>query len=112
MHIVVGGPYNSGVIAGGDNYEYQRADDAIVAVRDRLTAIALAYKVDLRAAALQFCAAHPVVASVIPGTKTPQRVRENATLFREVIPESFWFELKRERILPKNAPTPVMSTEI
>jgi D-threo-aldose 1-dehydrogenase len=112
VHVVVGGPYNSGVIAGGDNYEYQRADDAIVAVRDRLTAIALAYKVDLRAAALQFCAAHPVVASVIPETKTPQRVRENATLFREVIPESFWFELKRERILPKNAPTPVMSTEI
>jgi D-threo-aldose 1-dehydrogenase len=112
VHIVVGGPYNSGVIAGGDNYEYQRADDAIVAVRDRLTAIALAYKVDLRAAALQFCAAHPVVASVIPGTKTPQRVRENATLFREVIPESFWFELKREGILLKNAPTPVMSTEI
>jgi hypothetical protein len=40
-HVVVGGPYDS----GGDNYEYQRADDAIVAVRDRLIAIGSAYKV-------------------------------------------------------------------
>jgi D-threo-aldose 1-dehydrogenase len=81
------------LLAGTTNYEYQRADAAIITARDRLIAIASAYKVDLRAAALQFCAAHPVVASVIPGTKTPQRVRENVTLSRQMIPESFWFEL-------------------
>jgi len=106
IHVVVGGPYNSGIIAGGENYEYQRADQRIVTLRDRLRAIASAHNVDLRAAALQFCAAHPVVASVIPGTKTPARVQENVALLHQEIPSDFWAELKKEGILPDHAPVP------
>jgi D-threo-aldose 1-dehydrogenase len=105
-HVVVGGPYNSGIIAGGRNFEYQEASPEKLAARDRLKAVAERYHVDLRAAALQFCAAHPVVASVIPGTKNPKRVRENIELMRQAIPGDFWAELKRDRILPENAPTP------
>ena len=101
-HVVVGGPYNSGLIAGGSTYEYQEASADQVAARDRLAAIAGRHGVDLRAAALQFCAAHPV----IPGTKNPQRVHQNIALMREKIPAAFWEELKRERVLPENAPTP------
>jgi D-threo-aldose 1-dehydrogenase len=106
VHVVVGGPYNSGLIAGGRNFEYQEAPPDKVAARDRLAAIAKRHNVDLRAAALQFCAAHPVVASVIPGTKNPQRVHENVALMKQPIPAEFWQELKRERVLPENAPTP------
>ena len=75
--------------------------------RDRLAAIAERHGVDLRAAALQFCAAHPVVAAVIPGTKTPARVRENVALMGRSIPAAFWQELKRVGVLPeeKAAPT-------
>ncbi|MFC7554411.1 aldo/keto reductase [Pseudoroseomonas wenyumeiae] len=106
MHVVVGGPYNSGLIAGGRNFEYQEAPPDKVALRDRLAAVADRYGVDLRAAALQFCAAHPVVASVIPGTKNPQRVHQNMALMRQAIPAAFWQELKQEGILPEKAPTP------
>lgn len=105
-HVVVGAPYNSGVIAGGKTYEYQDAPPDKVAIRDRLAAIAHRHGVDLRAAALQFCAAHPVVASVIPGTKKPERVRQNATLMQQAIPPAFWQELKGEGVLPENAPAP------
>jgi len=106
VHVVVGGPYNSGLIAGGKTFEYQEASAEKVAARDRLAAIAGRHGVDLRAAALQFCAAHPVVASVIPGTKNPSRVRENAELMQRPIPAAFWEELHREGVLPENAPTP------
>jgi D-threo-aldose 1-dehydrogenase len=105
-HVVVGGPYNSGLIAGGTTFEYQPADVAKVAARDRLLAIAGRHGVDLRAAALQFCAAHPVVCSVIPGTKNPARVRENVALMAQAIPAAFWAELKHEGVLPPDAPTP------
>src|SRR3978361_1547631 len=106
VHVVVGGPYNSGLIAGGTTFEYQQADADKVAARDRLAAIAGRYRVDLRAAALQFCAAHPVVASVIPGTKSPERVRQNVALMTQPIPAGFWDELREQGVLPENAPTP------
>jgi D-threo-aldose 1-dehydrogenase len=107
VHVVVGGPYNSGIIAGGRNFEYQEASPEKLAARDRLKGTAERYGVDLRAAALQFCAAHPVVASVIPGTKSARRVRENVNLMQQNIPGDFWAELKEDRILPENAPTPL-----
>lgn len=106
VHVVVGGPYNSGLIAGGTTFEYQEAPPDKVAARDRLAAVADRHRVDLRAAALQFCAAHPVVASVIPGSKSPDRVHQNMELMQQPIPASFWEELKREGALPENAPTP------
>jgi D-threo-aldose 1-dehydrogenase len=106
VNVVVGGPYNSGIIAGGRNFEYQEASAERVAARDRLAAVADRYSVDLRAAALQFCAAHPVVASVIPGTKNAERVRQNSELMHQPIPHGFWEELKQEAILPTDAPTP------
>jgi D-threo-aldose 1-dehydrogenase len=106
VHVVVGGPYNSGLIAGGKTFEYQEASPDKVAARDRLAAIAKSHGVDLRAAALQFCAAHPVVASVIPGTKNPARVQENVDLMQAAIPAAFWQELKREGVLPAEAPVP------
>jgi len=105
-HVVVGGPYNSGLIAGGQNYEYQQASVEQISARDRLAAIAKQHHVDLRAAALQFCAAHPVVASVIPGTKNAARVAQNVALMQQAIPAAFWQALKQEGILPSAAPTP------
>jgi D-threo-aldose 1-dehydrogenase len=106
VHVVVGGPYNSGLIAGGRTYEYAEASAGQVAARDRLAAIADRHGVDLRAAALQFCAAHPVVASVIPGTRSPERVRQNVAMMQAAIPAGFWAELRAERLLPEDAPTP------
>lgn len=105
-HVVVGGPFNSGLLAGGKTFDYQDAPPEQVAARDRLAAVAKEHGVDLRAAALQFCAAHPVVASVIPGAKHPDRVRQNAELMRQKIPAAFWSTLKAQSLLPEDAPTP------
>ncbi|WNG35702.1 aldo/keto reductase [Archangium violaceum] len=106
VKVVVGGPYNSGLLAGGSTFEYAEAPREQVAARDRIAAVCRQHGVDIKAAALQFCAAHPVVASVIPGAKSGQRVRQNVELMRQPIPASFWKALKQEGILPAHAPTP------
>ena len=106
MHVVVGGPYNSGLLAGGRHYEYAEPPQDTVAARDRLAALCDGYGIDLRAAALQFCAAHPVVCAVIPGVKDAARVRENVSLMHQPIPPKFWQDLKERGYLPQDAPTP------
>lgn len=106
VHVVVGGPFNSGLLAGGRTFNYAEAAPAQVAARDRVAAVCARHGVDIRAAALQFCAAHPVVASVIPGAKNAARVRENAALMQAPIPGAFWQALKAAGLLPAEAPTP------
>ncbi|WP_102960968.1 aldo/keto reductase [Mangrovicella endophytica] len=106
VSVVVGGPFNSGLLAGGNTFEYAEAPDEKVQARDRLRAIAAEHGVDLRAAALQFCAAHPAVAAVIPGTKSADKARTNMDLVHQAIPAEFWKALKAGGILPEHAPTP------
>lgn len=107
VSVVVGGPFNSGLLAGGAHFDYVEASPEILARRSRLQAICAEHGVDIRAAALQFCAAHPVVSCVIPGSKDPGKVVQNATLMREAIPGAFWGALRAAQLLPPDAPVPV-----
>ena len=106
VHVVIGGPYNSGLLAGGDRFEYAPAPDAMVARTQALGAVCARYGVDLKAAALQFCAAHPAVAAVIPGARDAAEVEQNAALMEQPIPLELWAELKAGGLLPEEAPVP------
>ena len=106
VRVVIGGPYNSGLLAGGSTYNYEAAPHALVARTLALAAICDRHGIDLRAAALQFCAAHPVVAAVIPGARTPDEVRQNTALMATSIPRALWADLKHEGLLPAEVPTP------
>jgi D-threo-aldose 1-dehydrogenase len=106
VHVVVGGPYNSGLLAGGRNFEYQEAPPEMVARRDRIASICERHGANIRSVALQFCAAHPVVAAIIPGAKRPEKVEENGRLMVATVPSAVWTELKREQLIPADAPTP------
>lgn len=75
--IVVGGPYSSGVTAGGEHFEYQKANATVLAKLERIRAVARAHGVDVKAAALQFALAHPAVVSVIPGSTRPAHANED-----------------------------------
>lgn len=100
VHVVVGGPYNSGLLAGGATYDYQPASNEVIARRDRISDICARFGVDLRAVALQFCAAHPAVAAVIPGAKHAHKVRENAALMVAPLPAELWETLRAEALIP------------
>ncbi|WP_322008740.1 aldo/keto reductase [Paraburkholderia sp. J12] len=106
LGIVVGGPYNSGVLAGGSYYEYQKAPAEMLARVERIKAICARFGVDIRAVALAFSLAHPAVAGVIPGASRPARISENLALARSPIPAALWTELKSAGVISPNAPTP------
>jgi D-threo-aldose 1-dehydrogenase len=106
VHVIAGGPFNSGLLAGGVNYDYVEAPLEVRARREAIDRVCASYQVDIRAAALQFCAAHPVVCSVIPGAKTPEKVRQNAIFMAAPIPAAFWRALVGKGLLPVEAPTP------
>lgn len=104
--VVIGGPYNSGLLAGGTTFEYAEAPREMMERRDRIAAICARHDADLRAAALQFCAAPAVVAAVIPGAKRAEKVQENARLMQTPLPAALWQELRAERLIPPAAPVP------
>jgi len=106
LGIVVGGPYNSGILAGGTHYEYQQATPDILARVDALRAVCAEFNVDIRAAALQFSLAHPAVAAVIPGASQPSRIAENVALVDAEIPAAFWQALRTRGLVAVDAPLP------
>ena len=104
--IVVGGPLNSGILAGRDTWNYAAAPPEIVARVNAIRAVCDAHKVPLAAAALQFPLAHPVVAAIIPGPRAAAEFEENLTLIRQPIPAALWAELRDKQLLHPEAPTP------
>lgn len=107
VQIVVGGPYSSGILAGGAHFEYAAAPPAIVAKVEKIKATAARYNVPIKAAALQFCLAHPASAAVIPGASKPERIAEDHAALKAPIPPEFWQELRRERLVSPEAPLPI-----
>ncbi|MDE0191497.1 MAG: aldo/keto reductase [Gammaproteobacteria bacterium] len=107
VSVLIGGPYNSGILAGGRaTYNYRRAPDAVVEKTARLEAVCGAYGAPLAAAALQFPLAHPAVAAVLPGIDRPERVDETLRLLHHPIPSDLWRDLKAANLLAEGAPVP------
>lgn len=104
--LIVGGPLNSGILAGRDTWNYAAAPPEVVARVRKLQAVCDAHKVPLAAAALQFPLAHKVVSAVIPGPRSAEEFRENLPLFSVKIPASLWSDLRSEGLLHPDAPTP------
>ncbi|MFC4891001.1 aldo/keto reductase [Streptomyces beijiangensis] len=106
VDMVVGGPYSSGVLAGGTHFEYQQAPPEILATVGRIRDLAERHGVSVKAAALQFSLAHPVAAAVIPGATRPSRIAEDLAALREEIPVAFWRDLRSAGLLAADAPLP------
>jgi D-threo-aldose 1-dehydrogenase len=104
--VVVGGPYNSGLLAGGTTFNYETAPQEVATRARAIGQVCARYGVDLKAAALQFVVAHPAVAAAIPGPRDAEQVRQNAAAMAQPIPAALWSELKAARLLPEAAPTP------
>lgn len=107
VKIVVGGPYSSGVLAGGTHFEYQQASPEILAKVKQMKTVAERHGISIKSAALQFSLANPAVAAVIPGASRPERITEDQAALKEVIPAAFWQELRDQKLIAPNAPVPV-----
>jgi D-threo-aldose 1-dehydrogenase len=105
--IVIGGPFNSGVLVRPDgHFDYAVAPPDVLARVRALDAICRRFDTPLAAAALQFAAAHPAVVSVIPGGQSAPEVSANAELMAAALPAALWAALKDEGLLDGDAPVP------
>ena len=108
--IVLGGPYNSGILATGPKpgafYNYDPAPKHILERVARIEAVCKRHKVKLSQAALRFPLHHPQVVSVIPGGVSPKEVALNAANLEVKLPKGLWKDLKAEGLLRQDAPVP------
>jgi D-threo-aldose 1-dehydrogenase len=108
--IVLGGGFNSGILATGAvkgaHYNYSEAEEPILARVRKIEAVCKKFDVPMKAAALQFVLAHPLIPTNIPGTRTKAHLDENIALIGHPIPAEFWAALKKEGLVRDNAPTP------
>ena len=107
LSIVVGGPYSSGGLVGGPNFEYAPATPEILAKVARIKALADQHGISMKAAGLQFALAHPAVAAVIPGASRPGRIAEDRAALNERVPADFWRALRSQGLVHPDAPLPI-----
>jgi len=109
ISVVIGGVFNSGILANPREhatYNYQPAERSVVERALRIDRVCARHGVPIAAAAVQFPLAHPAVATVLTGVRSPAEIEDNARLFQFPIPDELWADLKTEGLLEAKAPTP------
>jgi D-threo-aldose 1-dehydrogenase len=111
VQVVAVGVFNSGLLsqprpAPGATFNYAPADASLVDKANELADVCESHGVTLPAAALAFPLAHPAVAGIAVGCRTPAEVHTNAALARTEIPVGLWSDLKFTGLLREDAPTP------
>ncbi|MFI9766563.1 aldo/keto reductase [Streptomyces sp. NPDC052415] len=105
--VVIGGPFNSGLLADprpGATYNYAQAPRELVDRSLRMKETVERHGITLRAAALAFCAAHPAVTGVLVGARSAAEVHDCAEQFATPVPASFWQELRESGLLGEELP--------
>ena len=97
VSIIIGGPYNSGILATDDRrqatYDYKPAPDHLWEKAQAIRRMCESHGVDPRAAALQYPLRHAAVAAVIPGVRAMEELETNLDLFGRRIPRALWRDL-------------------
>ena len=110
VSVILGGPYNSGILTGGvkndTTHDYVQAPAPLIEKARKIEAVCKRHGVELGAAAMQFPLFHPALCAVIPGALAASEVRQNVERLSVKIPTELWSELKREKLLDPSAPTP------
>lgn len=101
--VIAAGAFQGGLLTGSTGTAPPPALAKRIAA---LRAVCARYGVSPLAAAVQFPAAHPVVASVLIGARTPAEVTASVDHFGQPVPAALWAALKSEGLLPREAPVP------
>ncbi|MET3924906.1 aldo/keto reductase [Devosia sp. 2618] len=104
--VVVGGPFNSGILVGGDTFNYAKAPEEIVTKVKAINAVCQEFNVPLPAAALQFPLTHPAVCNVLPGPRSPAELDGILQWWDVTVPDELWTTLAAKGLLAKGTPIP------
>jgi len=106
--VVIGGPYNSGILATGARpgawFNYEPAPPAVLERVARIEAVCAAHSVRLVDAAFQFPLRHRAVVSVIPGGQDVAQMAGNLAAATAAIPDGLWRDLRDEGLMAEGAP--------
>lgn len=106
--VVIGGPYNSGILATGPQpgalWNYGPAPDRVLERAGRLQAVCARHGARLIEAALQFPMFHPAVVSTIPGGAGVAEMAGNLAAAGARLPAALWSDLRHEGLLHPDAP--------
>ncbi|MBV6657977.1 MAG: aldo/keto reductase [Devosiaceae bacterium] len=107
--LLVGGPYNSGILATGARpgafYNYDPAPADVMAKVEQIERVCADHKVRLVDAAFQFPLRHPTTVSVIPGGQGLAEMESNLQAAQATIPDGLWADLKSQGLMRTDAPT-------
>ena len=108
ISLILGGPYNSGILASNLNeestYFYDPSPPQVIEEAKKIKQVCDRYNTPLKAAAIQFGLMHPSVAATIPGPRSPEEIKDNLDMASFSIPEDLWKELKRENLIHPDCP--------
>lgn len=105
--IILGGPYNSGVLAKkGGEFDYGPAPAEIVARAEKLRAICERHGISLADAAIQFLTAAPEIVCILPGHNSLAELDANVASLDVTVPPAMWDEMKTEGLIDEAAPVP------
>ena len=107
--IILGGIYNSGILANprtAAKFNYEDADPTLVARALELDALCREHGTELKAAAIQFSMAHPAVTVALQGARSADEVADNIAMAEKLVPPAFWHELRRRGLVDARAPLP------
>lgn len=107
--VVIGGPYNSGILATGAregaHYNYAPASREVLERVARIEGVCRDHSVRLVDAAFRFPLLHPAVVSVIPGGQGAAEMESNLAAAEAEIPPELWADLKAAGLMRADAPT-------
>jgi D-threo-aldose 1-dehydrogenase len=112
--IVLGGPFNSGILATGSRpadgskpyFNYASASASIIERVAAIERVCTEFSVPLQAAALQFPRGHPAVTCVLPGVRSTEELDANLRWAGQRIPRQFWTALRERQLIDPHAPLP------
>lgn len=108
--VVLGGVYNSGVLAKGPvpgaRFNYGPAPREVLERAARIDEVCRRHGVALAAAALQFAYARPAVTSICIGARNLRQLQRNAEHAEVIVPQQLWEDLRAQGLIRPDAPTP------
>jgi D-threo-aldose 1-dehydrogenase len=108
--LIVGGVFNSGILAtgavAGAVFHYDPAPAAILERTRSIEALCASYGIPLRAAALQFPLAHPAIRTLLLGARSPRELRDCLDMLEVPIPGAFWRSLQQTGLIDRACPLP------
>jgi D-threo-aldose 1-dehydrogenase len=102
--VVIGGPYNSGILATGPrpgaHWNYAPAPEWVLDRAARLQAVCVGHGVRLIDAAFRFPLLHAATVSVIPGGQGQAEMASNLAAAGAEVPLALWQALAAEGLIP------------